>query len=383
MKILLIGSYVGDGWQSMLRFTTLMQEGLTDAGHEVKVIRPPLLVSRLHPGARGIGKWLGYVDKFVVFPFVLRAALRWAEVVHVCDHSSGMYAGWVGGTPCVVTCHDLLAVRGALGERTDCPASPTGRYLQRWIVWGLRRGDALVSVSTATSVDVERIVSGNGQHRRVILNSLNYPYRRLAREEALARLAGVDSFDSEKPFVLHVGTNHARKNRSVVIRAFARASRETDCRLVLAGSALSAEMRELIEAEGVADRVTVIVRPSNEVLEALYNTALVLLFPSRYEGFGWPLIEAQACGCPVICSHCGPFAEVVGASAISRDAEDWRGFAEDIVRLAKDAGEREAWIAAGLRNARRFEREQMIAQYVDVYRAVYPVRNVEATGKVR
>jgi glycosyltransferase involved in cell wall biosynthesis len=110
------------------------------------------------------------------------------------------------------------------------------------------------------------------------------------------------------------------------------------------------------------------VKPGNAVLEALYSRALALFFPSRFEGFGWPLIEAQACGCPVICSRCAPFAEVVGSSAISRDVDDERGFAEEIVRLAGDAGEREAWSAAGLRNAARFEPEQMIAQYVDVYR---------------
>jgi glycosyltransferase involved in cell wall biosynthesis len=158
-----------------------------------------------------------------------------------------------------------------------------------------------------------------------------------------------------------------RKNRLGVIRAFALASREADLQLVFAGQPLSAELQELVRAEGVADRVSVMVKPGNEVLEALYNLALALFFPSRYEGFGWPLIEAQACGCPVICSRCAPFAEVVGSSAISRDVDDERGFAEEIVRLARDPGEREAWSAAGLRNAVRFDPKQMIAQYVDVY----------------
>jgi glycosyltransferase involved in cell wall biosynthesis len=171
-----------------------------------------------------------------------------------------------------------------------------------------------------------------------------------------------------KPFVLHVGQNHARKNRAGVIRAFARASREIDCRLVLAGPSLNPELQELIREEGITDRVTVVIKPSNEVLEALYNRALALLFPSRYEGFGWPLIEAQASGCPVICSRCAPFAEVVGSSAIVRDADDERGFAADIVRLARDGAERETWVGKGLANAKRFNPEQMTARYIDVYR---------------
>lgn len=352
----------------MQRFTTLMQEGLTVAGHQAKVMHPPELISRLSPGQRGLHKWLGYVDKFVIFPVMLRAAARWADIVHVCDHSNASYARWVGTTPCLVTCHDMLAVRGALGEETDCPASRTGRYLQYWIVRGLRSASVLVSVSTATSLDVEHIVGGPAHTRKVVLNALNYPYRRISREQSLARLSRIAGLEATKPFVLHVGQNQARKNRAGVIRAFARASREIDCRLVLAGQSLSAELEELIGAEGISDRVTVVVKPSNQVLEALYNIALALFFPSRYEGFGWPLIEAQACGCPVICSRCAPFAEVVGSSGITREVDDVRGFAADIVRLARDAAEREAWVGKGLENAGRFHPEQMIARYVDVYR---------------
>jgi glycosyltransferase involved in cell wall biosynthesis len=367
VRVLLVGNYLSDRQESMQRFTTLMQDGLTRAGHEVKVIRPVEAVSRLSPGGHGVGKWLGYVDKYVLFPGELRAAAGWADVVHICDHSNAMYSSWVGGTPCVVTCHDMLAVRGALGEDTDCPASFTGRYLQRWIVRGLRRASVVVSVSSATAADVAQIVGGSAQKRRVALNALNYPYRRLSREDALGRLSKVRELDSARPFVLHVGSNLARKNRPGVIRAFARASREVDLQLVFVGPPLTAELQELIGFEGIGERVTTIVKPSAEVLEALYNRALALFFPSRYEGFGWPLIEAQACGCPVICSRCAPFAEVVGESAMVRDVDDEAGFAEKIVRLAGDSTERDVWSAEGLRNAARFAPEQMIAQYMDVY----------------
>jgi glycosyltransferase involved in cell wall biosynthesis len=370
MKILLIANYANDRQESMGRFAALMQHGLAQAGHEAEVVRPPVLLGRFRPDVHGIGKWLGYVDKFVLFPGLLRAGAQRADVVHICDHSNAMYSSWIGGTPCVVTCHDMLAVRGALGEQTDCPASAAGRYLQRWIVRGLRKAAVLVSVSTATAADVERIVGGKKPDRRTILNALNYPFRRMPREEALARLSQQGQWDSSRPFVLHVGSDLPRKNRPGVIRAFARASAETDLQLVLAGQPLNPELEEMIRAKGIAERVKVFVRPSNEVLEALYNSALALLFPSRYEGFGWPLIEAQACGCPVICSRCAPFAEVVEASAMIRDVEDERGFAQDIVRLARDAGERRRWSEAGLRNAQRFEPAQMIARYLDVYRGL-------------
>jgi len=367
MKVLLIGNYRGDGQESMQRFAAMMEEGLERAGHEVTVVRPPVMLSRLAP-VPGSRKWLAYVDKYAVFPRQLRSAARGVDVAHICDHSNAMYARWCEGTPCVVTCHDMLAVRGALGEQTDCPASYSGRWLQRWIVQGLRRADAVVSVSSATARDVGRIVGLSEGKRSVVLNALNYPYQRIPREEALRRLSSAAPLDLSRPFVLHVGSNLVRKNRPGVIRAFARACREVDLQLVLAGPPLTEALRELIRTEGIADRVTVMVKPGNEELEALFNLALLFFFPSRYEGFGWPLIEAQACGCPVLCSRCEPFAEVVGDTALVRAAEDEAGFACDIVRLAGDSGERCKWVDRGLQNVLRFGRYEMIGRYLEVYR---------------
>jgi glycosyltransferase involved in cell wall biosynthesis len=368
MKVLLLGNYLSDRQESMQRFATLMQEGLTEHGHDVMVLRPPAVVGRLLPGARGVSKWLGYLDKYLLFPLQLRSAASGVEVVHICDHSNAMYSQWCGDTPCVVTCHDMLAVRGAMGEQTDCPASFTGRWLQRWIVRGLSRAGMVASVSSATSADVEKIVGGPEHTRCVILNARNYPYRRISREEARERLQRATALDLSRPYVMHVGSNLERKNRPGVIRSFALASREADLQLVLVGPELNAPLKELLRTEGIAERTTVVVKPDNDVLEALYNLALALFFPSRYEGFGWPLIEAQACGCPVICSRCAPFAEVVESSAIVRSVEDEQGFAEDILRLARDPSERNMWVERGMRNAARFDRGPMIAGYLDVYR---------------
>ena len=156
------------------------------AGYQAEMIRPPVVIGRLHPGAMGLSKWLGYIDKYVIFPVFLRAAARRADIVHICDHANATYVSWLGTTPCLVTCHDLLAVRGALGEQTDCTASWSGHYLQQWIVRGLRRANVVVSVSTATSLDVEHIVGGSAHARKVVLNALNYPYRRISRGQSLA-----------------------------------------------------------------------------------------------------------------------------------------------------------------------------------------------------
>jgi len=101
-------------------------------------------------------------------------------------------------------------------------------------------------------------------------------------------------------------------------------------------------------------------------LEALYNSALALLYPSRFEGFGWPVIEAQACACPVICATAEPLPEVAGEAGLFHPVDDEAGFAGDIVRLS-DAAERSRWSAKSLANAKRFSTAEMINQYVAIY----------------
>ena len=108
-----------------------------------------------------------------------------------------------------------------------------------------------------------------------------------------------------------------------------------------------ATQRRLAEQLGVLERIVETGEIPNESLVALYSGALVFLFPSRFEGFGWPIIEAQSCGCPVICSNRGPLPEVAGGSAWLRDIEDEDGFAADIVRLYIDEKLRNELIEQG------------------------------------
>jgi len=366
--VLLIGNYPPDQQQSMQRFNTMMLRGLTSAGLPAELIQPEPFFGSFFVNDHGpIAKWFGYLDKYILFPFRLRKKLRDLRpaIIHILDHSNAVYAGDGAGIPVVVTCHDLLAVRGALGEQTDCPASFTGRILQRWILGGLRRAHHVACVSRATAADAERLV-GNGKISVVYLG-LNYPYRKLDRETARAALAGVLPLDVDRPFVLHVGSNLRRKNREGALRIFALSKERWNGQLVFAGDRLSAELLALAGELGIEERIVQVENPDNQMLEILYNTALALLYPSRFEGFGWPIIEAQSCGCPVLCSTSGPLPEVAGEAGLFHEVEDERGFADDLLRLLPP-GERGPWSEKSLRNAERFSTEKMIGQYIDIYR---------------
>ena len=372
LMILLIGNYPLERQQSMERFAMMMLDGLTAAGIDAEVVRPTPFLGRFVYAGRFVAKWLAYLDKFVFFRSTLARKLRERPaLVHICDHSNAMYAKAIRDTPVVVTGHDLLAVRGALGEATDCPASATGRILQRWIVSGLESAAAVACVSRATLRDAERLVRRtNGKPVLELMTlGLSYPYRVLSAAETHERLARFPALNPDTEFVLHVGSNLRRKNREGVLRIFAKCKDKWNGSLVFAGDPLSDSLESLGRELGIADRIVEIPNAESETLEALYNRAVALLFPSTFEGFGWPIAEAHACGCPVLCVDREPMIEVAGNAALVHPVDDEAAFAADLLHLTEPE-ERARWSAKALENAKRFSTARMISEYLALYRSL-------------
>ncbi len=351
----------------MLRYAEMMRDGLVEAGHDVTIAAPRQVLNATGKPAAGIWKWVGYLDKYMLSTGDIERAATQADIVHVCDHSNAVYVPDKPRKPYVVTCHDLLAVRGALGEETDCPASFAGRHLQRFILSGLRRATAVACVSGATLRDAQRLLGDYAGKLVFTPNSLNYPYRKLEATTVRERLATLPALENCREYVLVVGSNLRRKNREAAIRALADIAASWHGRIVFAGHAPSDELKSLAAQLGVADRVIEVANPSNELLEALYNGALALLFPSRFEGFGWPIIEAQACGCPVICSGVEPLPEVAGKGAILCDPDDHAAFGRAILEVAGNRPRRDELARLGLENADGYRRTLMIGRFLALY----------------
>lgn len=366
LKVLLIGNYEFDGSISMKIWADALQRELIQFGIDVRLIAPKPVFGRMKPSSSGFGKWLGYCDRFLLFPRSLQAAASQADVVHICDHGGAMYALRIKDTPVVVTCHDMLAVRGALGELPEMKSSPFGTFLQRWICRGMEAASLVACVSDFTFGDVCRILNQN-RNLRFVLNALTYPFQPLPPSEVELRMANLNEID--RPFILHVGSSHSRKNREGVLRVFARSMQEADLKLVFAGESLNRDQWQLARDLDVDKRVVQFLNPDVKILEALYNRAVALLFPSRCEGFGAPPIEAQACGCPVVGSNIPPLLEVVGQSALLHSLDDEQGMAISIRRLALDSALRDDIRRRGLENVQsRFQFTRMMEQYLSLYR---------------
>ena len=360
MKVLLLANYPGDCQPSMERFCRMLSSGLNAEGIEVEVVRPGVILGRFFKSAP-LNKWLRYIDKFLLFRSRLRRARATCNpsVVHILDQGNAMWAGWLRRptsptcptSPTVITCHNLLAIRAALGEIPAHRPAWTGRFFQRLILRGLRSARALACASTATQRDAARLIGKS----TLIANGLEDFWR------------PVESAPSA-PFMLHVGGDQWYKNRPGVVRAFITLREKTvhTLKLVMAGPDLDRALAAELNQAGLKEEVTVLNDIPDNELRALYSSARLLIFPSIEEGFGWPILEAQACGCPVVTTDKEPMRATGGSAAVYAREGEWAVAAARV--LGMDAAARTALIAAGRENARQYTTAGMAREYIAFYR---------------
>jgi len=371
MKILLIGNHPHDSTHSlsMARFADCLHEGLLAQGHEVRLVRPEARVW----GAKR-SKWAKYADQFLLFRAELRRHEEWADVVHICDHSNAPFLSYLAGKPSVVTCHDVIGLKRALGHYREEKAGLLGRTLQTWTARNLKKAARIACVSRTVERALTELLALDPARVGTVYNGLNHPYRRLDEAECEPVLRALN-LPLDRPLVLHVGSDEWKKNRRAVAEIFMRLKRmdhPSAGHLVFAGAPLEEAILNELRKAGLQNAVSAVGPLSSAELGALYSRAALFLLPSLYEGFGWPIIEAQACGALVVTSDRDPMREVAGDGALLVDPEDALVAAERIAGMTESRQEKIR--LRGLLNARRFSAEAMIAGYAALYEAVLAER---------
>jgi glycosyltransferase involved in cell wall biosynthesis len=380
---ILIGNYPPDGQESMIRFADVLAQGLRGCGLTAEIVTPQAVMVRTgtRPGSP-LKKWLAYVDKWVLFPVALRRLVEKREReygrnvhYHVCDHSNAPYLAHLPKDRSAITCHDVLAIRGALGyPESYCAASRTGVILQRWILKHLKNSQRVACVSHQTLAHLCEIsAETNPKPGWVVLhNAFNARFDRVETRKAIRTLTRHE-LSIPQPFLLHVGSNLPRKNRRMLLQMIADPSHPWPGQICFAGEPVDSELAEEARKLGLQGRVHSVPKPDHETLCALYSLAHAFVFPSLSEGFGWPLIEAQACGAPVIASNSDPLPEVSGGAALHVNPHDPAAFAAALATLEK-ADARNALVSEGLKNIRRFDLSGMIDGYLELHGLNAPVK---------
>jgi glycosyltransferase involved in cell wall biosynthesis len=270
-------------------------------------------------------------------------------------------------TPCpfVVTIHDCIHLRFPeyLPNRL---ASVYARVMMRQ---SARRSRRILTVSEASKQDILHYLHVPASKVDVIYNALDERLATPPSDEALARVR--DRYQLSAPFILYAGNIKPHKNIDRLIEAYSilRRRGRTDVQLLLIGDQISKypALRRLVHRFDLHGHVRFFGFVSDDVLAALYRLASVFVFPSLYEGFGLPPLEAMAAGAPVITSNVSSLPEVVGDAALLIDPMDAGAIADALTRVFDDDALRATLIARGCARVRQFSWDRSARRLRDVY----------------
>lgn len=295
--------------------------------------------------------------------------------IHLGDPNATPLGMDLAGCRRLVTCHDLI------------PLEYPEQYFSwkdgfRWVGPELHRrryrsADHVVAISDATANALRRLVGIAPERLSRVYNGV--PLERWSptpspRDDDCLRRLGLEP----RRFVTYVGNVDWRKNLEGMVGGLAHARRAgVELTLVHAGrvdGAKRARLGRLAERYGVSRLVRSVGYCDDPTLGALYRHAIANLFVSRAEGFGLPLVEAMATGCPTITTRCGSLAEVAGEAALTVDPESHRAIGEAMVQLARDAELRAELSRRGIARAPRFSLRAQALAMVALYRRLAALR---------
>ena len=285
------------------------------------------------------------------------------DLVHLLDGSHGYILKRLDGAPTIVTAHDLIPLLHNLGALGQSATSRLGRLLVKHSMKGLERANWIVADSENTRRDLIR-------HTKIDAGRIGVVHLAIPPEISTEeQVQSNQTRDLQPPerYVLHIGSAAFYKNRAGVLRIFALIRRKCQVRLKMVGPAPDRGIRRLVHKLQLENEVDFVVEPSDARLVDLYRQAAMLLFPSLYEGFGWPPLEAMSLGCPVVCSSAGSLPEVVGSAAMVAPVKDEQGLADKSIVVLEDKVLAQKLTRLGYKQARKFDAQHMALQLISVY----------------
>jgi glycosyltransferase involved in cell wall biosynthesis len=287
-------------------------------------------------------------------------------------HSTYFAAPVAASSPVVVTVHDVIPLVLPGYHR-----SRQAELYSRFMAWNVpRTARSIIAVSEHAKRDIVRALGISEDRVHVTYEAVDERFR---PGQATSTVECVRAkYKLPQHFVLYIGGAERRKNLETLVRAWARAVRslvDRELKLVLVArfpppDALYPDIPGLVRSLGLQNDVLLIADVDEADKPALYGAALLFCFPSRYEGFGFPPLEAMASGVPVLCSNASSLPEIVGDAACSLPPDDVETWSEEIVRLADSESERAALRAGGLERANAFSWKRTAGQTAAIYRDI-------------
>lgn len=364
-----VGTYVRNVVRSLAR---LDAPGLDGPGHQYFLIGPP----------EKLREFRSLPPNFKLQPFPRTAtwkhtlAFRQMLSRHKCDL---LHVPHLFKTPRLAPCPYMLTVHDLLGfiYQSSRQTQMKSRFRFEMAKIALRRANRIVAVSNSTASDLERVFGGAVRSGKVdvIYNALDERFQRgHATEEDRHFIA--ERYQVKGPFILYAGTIKPHKNVVRVIEAFsalkgelAKGNMFPDLKLIIIGDELASnhDLRRMVTKGGVQQDVRFLGFVPVETLRIFYDTAKIFIFPSLYEGFGLPPLEAMAHGTPVVTSNVSSLPEVVGNAAVMVNPENVFEIMHALHRVLVDTKLRELLKQRGIERSQKFSWDDSTRRLLTAY----------------
>ena len=354
------------------RYGRNLLRSLQDIGTDVTVLNPkPQIPTVISNFTRRFGMDL---ERFLLTYPIRVPKAREGTIIHLTsqNQASGIIAR--KQSTYIVTVHDLITLTHRKQQEVTGYMTFYDKLFDDLAARGLKRARAIIADSESTRDDILRFL--NFPEEKIDVIPLGVNHARFNFNDNCNTLDAISGANHpESKLILNVGSEDPRKNLRRVFQAFANLLPEMPTlRLIRVGSARFFEERKRLEAHahglGIADKITFLEQITDTQLAQYYRAADILLFPSLYEGFGLPVLEAMACGTPVITSNTSSLPEVAGDAAILVDPENVEAIAEAMRRVLAGPALAQELRAKGLERAKQFTWERCARETIAVYEKV-------------
>jgi glycosyltransferase involved in cell wall biosynthesis len=387
MRVAVIADFLEEQWPSMDCVAESLANCLAADARgtlSAELVRPRFIGLSLSQVTHSVGAFTGVrlFNRFAVYPSWIARNRDRFDLFHITDHSYSHLINHLPENRCIVTCHDLDTFKCMLEPHLE-PRSTAFRAMTGRILDGFRRAHRVICVSSSTRDQILHYSLVPPNRLAVIQNGVAPAFSPAPDPESDAQIAAMLERRADGGIeILQVGSAIKRKRIDLLLEIFAALrSRLPGVHLIRAGGPMSNELRARAEQLGVAGAIIELPMLKRRVLAAAYRRATCVLLPSDSEGFGLPVLEAMACGTPVIVSDLAVLREVGGGAAYYCPIGDIDAWVETILRVAAQSAER-GQLASDQRKrlieqASKFSWTENAARTADIYREMLSASSLQ------
>jgi glycosyltransferase involved in cell wall biosynthesis len=311
-----------------------------------------------------------YYQRFWSYP--RRVKQQDADIVHIIESAEAHIVYWLKkpAKAVVVTCHDLVNFYYRENLQGSVQIPFVSNAVWEYAVKAMRHANHIVTVSSMTAEDTNKLLNIEPEKISVIPNAVDTRFKVLQNSEVKA-FREEHGLTSNTTCLLNVGANHPRKNIVTILNTLVILKQKgLSFQFWKVGVDFTDEQKQFIQNNDLERHITYFGKPDKEILVSIYNAANILIAPSLHEGFGMTLLEAMACGTPVITSNTSAMPEVAGDAGILVNPKDSQSIADAIIHLYNDPTYYEELVKKGLTRAKLFTWENSAEKIAQIYEKI-------------